>query len=110
MNNSATLPWDDDNSISFTSGEDLHARATSLAHAAMEVAASTPFNPADTDYARAQAEYDRRLTEIRNENARNHVAANNARAAEAAARKAERQAAHEARNAAARQRKLDKAA
>ena len=108
------LPWDDNGTMT-TAGGDLHARATSLAHAAMEAAASLPVvNPADTDYARSQAEYERRLAVIRSENARRHVEANNARAQAAADRKAERQATHVARNAqmaeAAKQRKIAKAA
>lgn len=111
------LPWDDADGVTTTrtAGGDMHARATSLAHAAMNaVAAAAPANPADTDYGRAQASYQARLVEIRAESAAQHVAANNARAAEAAARKAERQAAHAARleqsKAEAQQRKLAKAA
>lgn len=115
MTNTASLPWDTTDAATTTSGTNLHARATSLAVAAMEIAAAQPIgDPADTDYARAQARYQADLAVIRNENAQRHVAANNALAAQAASRKAERRAAHEARNAdakaAASQRKLDKAA
>lgn len=111
----ASLPWDTDTATATTTGDDMHARATSLATRAMEAAASqTVVDPADTDYGRAQASYQARLAEIRATSAREHLARNNARAAEAQQRKAERQARHEASNAAAqaeaRQRKLDKAA
>jgi len=94
------LPWDADGTETVTTaGADMHARATSLAHAAMKAAAAIDVPFAETDYGRACADYDRRLAEMRADNARNHVAANNARAVAAATAKAERIAAHEARNA-----------
>lgn len=109
MTNTASLPWDVDTTVATTSGTDLHARATSLAHAAMEAAALQPItDPADTDYGRAQAEYHRRLAEIRAESAQRHVAANNARAEAARQAKAERIAAHEQRLAEAKQAKIER--
>jgi hypothetical protein len=110
-----TLPWNDDAAQTVTTGSDLHARATSLATAAMEAAASQPVGDiADTDYGRAQARYAADLAAIRTASAKKHLDANNARAAAAAAAKAERQAAHQARldqaKADAAARKLAKAA
>lgn len=91
----------------------MHARATKLAHDAMEAAAQKPITGM-TDYQFAQADYARRLAEMRAENVQRHAANNNDLSAAAAQRKAERQAAHQARNqaaaAAAAARKLAKAA
>lgn len=98
MTSTSNLPWDTDGTTVTTTGNDMHARATSLAHAAMEAVAGQDFDPANSDYARAQAHYDAELVRIRAENAQRHVAANNARAQAAAAARAERQAAHLARN------------
>lgn len=98
MNTNDTLPWNDTATAPRTTGTDLHARATSLATAAMEAIAGQPVGDiADTDYGRAQARYDAELAAIRTASARNHLEANNARAKAAAVAKAERQAAHQAR-------------
>jgi len=116
MNTTESLPWDTTTGTTVRQdGGDLHARATSLAVAAMEAAALAPaVDVADTDYGRAQASYEARLVEIRASSAQSHLAANNARAVAAAERKAERQARHQAGNAAAqaeaKRRKNDKAA
>lgn len=116
MTTANTLPWDDaGTTVANAVSGDLHARATGLATAAMEAAAAAPAgDPADTDYGRACADYDRRLAAIRAETARGHVEANNRRAVAAAAARAERVAAHAARNAEAqakaKRRKLDAAA
>lgn len=114
MTSTANLPWDTDGTTVNTGG-DLHARATALALTAMDAIGDEPITDlADTDYGRAQARYEADLKQIRDENSRNHIAANNARAQAAAAARADRQAAHEARNEAAKldklQRKLAKAA
>ncbi len=115
MTDMSTLPWDDaDGSTrTVTNGGDMHARATSLATAAMNALGDDV--PADGgDYGRAQARYAADLARMRAESAQRHVAQNNARAQEAVAAKALRMAAHEARNAEASQakasRKLGKAA
>lgn len=110
------LPWDVTAGTTVrTGGDNLHARATALAVSAMETVASQPVaDVADTGYGRAQASYEARLAEMRSSSAQSHLAANNARAIEAAERKAERRARHEAVNAAAqaeaKRRRNDKAA
>ena len=115
MTDLSQLPWDDADGTTRTvaDGGDMHARATSLATAAMNAVSGEI--PADGgDYGRAQARYAADLARIRAESARKHLDANNARAQAAAQAKADRVAAHEARLAEAKQakaqRKLDKAA
>ena len=99
MTNLNDLPFDVTGTTVRTDGGDLHARATSLAEAAATAAAAQPLgDPADTDYGRAQADYQRRLAEMRASSAQSHVEANNARARDAETRKAGRLAAHLARN------------
>lgn len=95
------LPWDDDGTSTVRADAgNLHARATGLAVAAMIAASASTVPFEDTDYGRARADYDRRLAAMRADSARNHLAANNHRAATAATARDTRIAAHQARNAA----------
>lgn len=107
-------PWNTkEGTVSNSLSADPMARAKSLAIEAMEAVENSPASGL-TDYQCAQADYEARLNEIRLKNQQDHVAANNARAELARQRKEQRQAEHEARNAAARQaaneRRLAKAA
>ena len=100
MTDANTLPWDTDGRTAHSDGGDPHARATALATAAMNAAALAGPGAGPSSYELERAEFARRLSDMRASTSRAHLDANNARAAEAAERKAARQAAHEARQAA----------
>jgi hypothetical protein len=87
MTKTNQLPWDDDAGTNVrTTGDDLHARATDLATAAMNAQPGAVLADGG-DYGRAQARYQADLARMRA-----------ARAAAARVAKAKRQAAHVARN------------
>lgn len=98
MTKTNQLPWDDDAGTNVrTTGDDLHARATDLATAAMNAQPGAVLADGG-DYGRAQARYQADLARMRAASAQGHLEANNARAAAARVAKAKRQAAHVARN------------